>query len=346
MRRTLVSTRRKVLYHVRVRAATSDGRKRERVRAGVLRAELVHRDHGAGRRARAADLRSRRRRLRDRRRPRRADRPRARSRGAAGRWRCWRPIASPGTRPAATTASCCRASPRSMDRIVSRVGLRPRQGAVGALRDGAQICAHHHRRGAHAGRSPDRRLAQGVEGRQRRRGAGRPSQLYRRGARRRDRGLADRARARGAQEQPLFPRHASAARLSHPSAQLRARARGRGGSGGSAHLRGYAGAVDRRRRRAQAHRHAVGTRARRPYRARLQRPSRRAGAAHRRHADADLELCDRRPRRSGRASPRRSPIAAPSPIPISPTTTTASSAATGCSGPGTRPPGRPTRGGS
>src|SRR5206468_3915474 len=50
--------------------------------------------------------------------------------------------------------------------------------------------------------------------------------------------------------------------------------------------------IDRHRRRAQADRHAIRARARRPYRARLQHPSRLAGAAHRRHAAADLELYD------------------------------------------------------
>ena len=44
-------------------------------------------------------------------------------------------------------------------------------------------------------------------------------------------------------------------------------------------------------------------RARRPYRARRQRPSRRADAARRRHADADLDLCDHH--RAARAAPRR-----------------------------------------
>ena len=48
---------------------------------------------------------------------------------------------------------------------------------------------------------------------------------------------------------------------------------GRGGSGGRAHLRRHAGAFDRRRRRAQARHDAVRAGARRPYRARRQRPS-------------------------------------------------------------------------
>ena len=62
-------------------------------------------------------------------------------------------------------------------------------------------------------------------------------------------------------------------------------------------------ALDRCRRRAQAHHHAVRPRACRPYRPRRQRPSRRADAARRRHADADLELCDHH--RAARAAPRR-----------------------------------------
>src|SRR5215475_3899184 len=51
-----------------------------------------------------------------------------------------------------------------------RIGAR--QGAVGALRDGPQIRAHDDCRGAHAGRRADRRLAQSVQGRQRRRDGG------------------------------------------------------------------------------------------------------------------------------------------------------------------------------
>ena len=54
----------------------------------------------------------------------------------------------------------------------------------------------------------------------------------------RGRGLADRARARGAQDRSLLPRLAPSARVSHSSAQLCARARAGGRSGGRAHLRG------------------------------------------------------------------------------------------------------------
>ncbi len=46
----------------------------------------------------------------------------------------------------------------------------------------------------------------------------------------------------GAAERPLFPCHAPAERLPHPSPQLCARPGGGGGGGGRAHLRGHAGA--------------------------------------------------------------------------------------------------------
>ena len=65
----------------------------------------------------------------------------------------------------------------------------------------------------------------------------------------------------------------------------------RGRAGGRAHLRGHAGALDRSRRRAQAHRDAAGAGAREPHRARRQRPPRRVDAAGGRDPAADLDLC-------------------------------------------------------
>jgi hypothetical protein len=287
---------------------TLAGRKRERVRAGGLRADLVHRDHGGSALARAAHLRSRRRRLRHRRRPCRPDHG-ARDRAArlVGRRAGNAPHRLGGVRPQRwlRPARLCR--DHGPDRQPRRA--RSRQGAVGALGDGTQIREHDHCRGPHAGRRPDGRLAQGLQGRQRRRDIGSGAAL-RPGAGRRHRRLADRSRARGAAQQALLPRHALAARVPHPSAQLCARARGRGGSGGRAHLRADPGAVDRCRRRAQAHRNAVRPRARQPYRARLQCPSRVADATDCRDAGADLELRGRH--RAARAPrwARPSPIAA------------------------------------
>src|SRR5207245_2885396 len=100
--------------------------------------------------------------------------------------------------------------------------------------------------------------------------------------------MADGAGAGRSQDQSLLPCRAFAARIPHPSAQLCPGPGRTGGSGRRAHFRGHARALDRHRRRAQADRHAIRARARRPYRARLQHPSRLARAAHRRHAPADV----------------------------------------------------------
>ena len=197
-----------------------------------------------------------------------------------------------------------------MDKVVKRVGLDDAKALWALSESGLELCARDHPRDRHAGRRSGRgRLAQGLEvGRRRRRPRHRPP--GRPGPWRPDRRLAGRARARRAQEQPLFPRGPCSACVPHPSAQLRARPCSRGGSGRRAHLRADAGAVDRRHRRAQAHRHAIRPAARRPCRARRQRPSRQARADDLRHADAGLDLCDddqadRRPARRGHHIPRR-----------------------------------------
>ena len=82
---------------------------------------------------------------------------------------------SPGTPPAATPASCCRASP-GHGRGGQAGRARPRQGAVGAVRSRARICARDDPRDRHARRRSGRgRLAQGLEDRRRRRGPRRRS---------------------------------------------------------------------------------------------------------------------------------------------------------------------------
>ena len=108
----------------------------------------------------------------------------------------------------------------------------------------------------------------------------------------RDRGLADRAVARGAAQRTLLLRHQLPAGDHHPSAQLCARARGRRRTRRRAHFRTYAGFIDRSDRRAQAHRHARRAVARRPRRAVRQCGAWAADAAPRRHAGADDDLCD------------------------------------------------------
>ncbi len=95
------------------------------------------------------------------------------------------------------------------------------------------------------------------------------SRALRPGVRRRDRGLADRARARGAQDQPLFPRAASARA---PFTSIRSTTR----SGSRRRRSGAARASSRTRRRSRSTPTGVrkriatphGARARRPYRAR------------------------------------------------------------------------------
>ena len=120
------------------------------------------------------------------------------------------------------------------------------------------------------------------------------------------------------------------ARIQHPSAQLCAGARRRSRARRRAHFRKHAGAVDRSRGRAQAHRHAARAAARRPGRA-VPATCNSRGLMPRRRRDAhsDHHLCDHHRAawdaawRGGRA------IAARSATPISPTITTALSAAIG-----------------
>ena len=78
-----------------------------------------------------------------------------------------------------------------------------------------------------------------------------------------------------------------------------------GAAGRGAHLRGHAGRQHRSFRHSQAHRHAVGAAARVAYRARRQRPSRRAAAAAVGNAAAGLALCrgDRAARRAAVPTP-------------------------------------------
>src|SRR5262247_2583591 len=101
---------------------------------------------------------------------------------------------------------------------------------------------------------------------------------------------ADRARARGAEEQVLLPGPASAQRVPHPSAQLCPRPGRRGGRGGGKNLREHACARDRSGRRAQARHHPVRPRARRPRGIRRQRPPEPADAAGRRLRPAGHQL--------------------------------------------------------
>ena len=106
----------------------------------------------------AGDQRHRCRRLRDRRRPRRADH---RTRGGApraGRWGGHRA----DRRTPATPASSARASPTAWTRW-SNAWPRRRQGAVGALRGRARICAQHDPRNRYAGRRSGGGPAQGRE---------------------------------------------------------------------------------------------------------------------------------------------------------------------------------------
>ena len=234
----------------------SEGRKRERVRARGLRADLVHGDHGADAQARAADLRPRRRCLRDRRGSRRADRgardraPRLVGRGAGDRPR------SPGTRRAATTVSCCRASPSrwsgwsaaSASSTPRRCGRCRRWASTTCARPSPRrACPASHRS---TGWLKVSKVDDGDE-------ALADVQLYGQELGAEVEGWpAERVREVLRSDHYFHAMHLPRAFHIHPlNYALGLAARGR--SGGRAHLRRHAGAFDRRRRRAQAHRHAV-----------------------------------------------------------------------------------------
>ncbi len=258
----------------RGRAGSREDRKRERVRAGGLRADLVRRDHGGGARARAAHLRSRRRCLRDR-------------RGLAGLTTA-REIARRGWSVAVLEAHriAWNASGRN-DRLraarASPSHGRHRRAASGSItprrcgrcrRSGSNTCAAPSPRPRMPGVAPTSRLAEGLQGRQRDE-ISRCVQLYRPGFRRRHRSLADRARARGAPEQALFPRDALAAAR---STSIRSTTR----SGSRPRRKRPARAFSRRRRRSRSIPTACASASPRrpracapPCRARRQRPSRR-----------------------------------------------------------------------
>ena len=289
-------------------ARNLQGRKRERVRAGGLRAELVHRDHGAGSRARRPHLRSRRRGLRDRR---RAGRPDRRARGRAAR------LVGRGAGGRAHRLERVRAQRRLRAARLRRVdgpGREPgrhrsRQGAVGAVRRRPRICAQHDPRHRHAGRRSGRRLAQGLEDRQRRSDDGR-SRALRSGARAEIEGWpAERVREVLKTNHYFHALHLPRAFHIHPlnyALGLAAAAE----LGGARIFENTPRALDRRRGRAQADRDAARARARRPYRAGVQRSPRRLDAEHRRHAGADLGLRGHHRAARGRGCRRRSPIAA------------------------------------
>ena len=250
----------------------------------VLRADLVHRDHGAGARARTAHLRSRRRCLRHRRRPRRAHhRARDRAPRLVGRGAGEPPHRLERVRPQRRLRAARLCRRHGPDRQPRRLGSR--QGAVGAVRDGSQIRAHHHRRGAHAGRRPDGRLAQGVQGRQRRRGPGRPRSSTARSSAPRSRAGRPSACATVLKTDHYFHAlHLPRAFHIHPLNYALGLAEAAEAAGARIFEDTPALSIDVEgvRKRIVT---PSGARARRPYRARLQRPSRRAGAAHRRHAD-------------------------------------------------------------
>ena len=189
-------------------------------------------------RAQPADLRSRCRRLRGRRRIRRPDHgaragaPRLVGRGAGGtahRLECVGP-----QRP----VLCCPASPNPWTRWSGASGsITPRRYGR-CRRSGLDYVRSDDPRDRDARRRPIAGWLKVSKIGQCARMISPTVRLYRPGTGRRSRRLADRARARGAQEQALFPCASSAARVSHPSLELRAGPGGGSGSGGRAHLRG------------------------------------------------------------------------------------------------------------
>ena len=127
----------------------------------------------------------------------------------------------------------------------------------------------------------------------------------------RDRGLADRAGARGAAQRALLLRHQLPAGVDHPSAELCAGAGRRRRTRRRADFRKYPGYLARSDGRAQAHRYPGRAAARQPRRAVRQCATRNADAARCRHAGSGHHLCDhhraarRAPCRSDRLSRRR-----------------------------------------
>ena len=143
-------------------------------------------------------------------------------------------------------------------------------------RPGSNMCAATIAETAHAGRRPGRRLAQGLQDRQRRRRSGRLRTPDRSGPRRRGRRLADRARARGAARASTI---STPCIFRAPSTSIRSIMR----SGWRPRRKRPARASSRTRRRCRSIPTGVrkrittpsGARARRPCRAGRQRASRR-----------------------------------------------------------------------
>ena len=109
---------------------------------------------------------------------------------------------------------------QDMDAVVAPGRTRARQAAVGVVRGRGRICPRDDPRDSRCPASAwSRRLAQGVARAMppRRSGPGSPARA---GLRRCGRGLADRARARGAADRPLFSRRPFPDSVSYSSAQL------------------------------------------------------------------------------------------------------------------------------
>ena len=250
--------------------------------------------------------------------------------------------ASPGTPPAAIPASCMPGFTSPIGDMIERVGLEHAKQLVGAVGAGRRLRA----------RAPSRRpacrasdpvpgwlhVSKTDEGR-----AMQPHVEMLRRIRRRGRGLADGAGARGAAEPALFQRSALS---DAPSTSIRSITRSalppprKRPARASSRIRRR---LHRSGRRAQAHRDAGGAAARAAHRAGRQRPSRRADAAARRDAAAGHDLRDG----DRAARPRLGEVialhAARSATATAPTIITASSTAIGCNGRAACGNGRPSR---
>ncbi len=163
-----------------------------------------------------------------------------------------------------------------MERIVARVGLDHAKALWALSEMGLEYVRTTIAEARMPGVAPVERLAQGRPRSTTARRHARCAAALRRGARRR-RSRAGRASACARCSRPITisTRSICRARSTSIRSTTRSGSRRRPRSGGRAHLRGDAGAGDRRRRRAQAHHHAIGARARQPHRARRQCPSRR-----------------------------------------------------------------------
>ena len=200
------------------------------------------------------------------------------------------------------TASCCRALPSRWSSVVSRVGLDHAKALWALVGDGPRLCAHDHPRDQHAGRRAGRRLAQSLQDRQGRGRPGRPCKLYGQELGAEVEGWpTERVREVLKTDHYFHALHFPRAFHIHPLNYALGLAAAAEAAGARIFEGTPALAIDPdgvRKRIATPH----GPRARQPYRARRQRPSRRADAARRRNAAADLDLCDHH--RAARAEAR------------------------------------------